>query len=119
MRAPLILAALLLLAHSAGAATNRQIARGKGYAIEACSACHQVRPGQKPPPPVFDSNEQMDVIAPSFMQIARTPGLDVKYLRKHITEPEWPMREQMLDEYYLQDIIAYIESLEPAGKEKR
>src|SRR6185312_11340588 len=113
------LAALTLLAHPVEAATKKQIAMGKGFAIEACSACHQVRPGQKPPPPVFDSNEQMDVIAPSFMEIARTHGVDVKYLRKHITEPEWPMREQMLDEYYLEDIIAYIGSLGPAEKGKR
>jgi mono/diheme cytochrome c family protein len=119
MRAFLMLVALLILAHPVQAATKKQIALGKSFAIEACSACHQVRPGQKPPPPVFDSNEQMDVIAPSFMEIARTHGVDVKYLRKHITEPEWPMREQMLDEYYLQDIIDYIGSLKPAENSKR
>ena len=119
MRASLMLVALLVLAHPVQAATKKQIEMGKSFAIEACSACHQVRPGQKPPPPVFDSNEQMDVIAPSFMEIARTHGVDVKYLRKHITEPEWPMREQMLDEYYLEDIIAYIGSLKPARKAKR
>jgi mono/diheme cytochrome c family protein len=119
MRASMILAALVVLALPAHAATKKQIELGKSFAIEACSACHQVRPGQKPPPPVFDSNEQMDVTAPSFMEIARTHGVDVKYLRKHITEPEWPMREQMLDEYYLEDIIDYIGSLKPAEKGKR
>jgi hypothetical protein len=53
------------------------------------------------------------------VEIARTHGVDVKYLQKHITEPEWPIREQMLDEYYLEDIIAYIDSLGPAAKGKR
>jgi hypothetical protein len=45
------------------------------------------------------------------MDIAKSHGTDVAYLRKHITEPEWPMREQWLDETYLRDIILYIQSL--------
>lgn len=89
------------------------VAQGRAFAIEACSACHQVRPGQKPPPAVHDANFDEDVLAPSFMQIASTHGTNIEYLRKHITEPEWPMREQMMDDYYLYDIIAYIQSLAP------
>ncbi len=92
------------------------VVQGKHNAIEACSACHQVQPKQPPPAPVRDNNYDMDVPAPSFMEIAAKHGTDVGYLRKHITEPEWPMREQDLDEGYLLDIIAYINSLKPKAK---
>ena len=106
------LSSFLLLANVAQAAPGI-VAQGRAFAIEACSACHQVRPGQKPPPAVHDANFDEDVLAPSFMEIARTHGTNIEYLRKHITEPEWPMREQMMDDYYLYDIIAYIQSLTP------
>lgn len=45
------------------------------------------------------------------MEIANGHGTDVEYLRKHIKEPEWPMREQWLDDEYLKDIILYMQSL--------
>jgi len=107
-----LVAAMALLA--ATSATGRVITRveqGRLNSIEACSACHQVRPEQLPKPPVHDDNFDMDVQPPSFMEIAQGHGTDIEYLRKHITEPEWPMREQWLDEEYLRDIILYIGSL--------
>jgi hypothetical protein len=52
------------------------------------------------------------------MEIARNHGTNIDFLRKHITQPEWPMREQEFDEYYLQDIIAYIQSLQPKSNRK-
>ncbi len=61
----------------------------------------------------------MDVPAPSFMAIAASHGTDIAYLRKHITEPEWPMREQEFEDNYLRDIIAYIESLRPAPSARK
>jgi len=93
-------------------------ALGRGFAIEACSACHQVQPMQEPPPAVHDANSGVDVKAPSFMEIAAAHGTNVAYLRKHITDPQWPMRQQELDDYYLNDIIAYIGSLAPKAKRK-
>ena len=110
-RIPVYLVSILLLTSAAQAASI--VTQGRAFAIEACSACHQVRPGQAPPPPVHDANFDEDVVAPSFMEIARNHGADIEYLHKHITEPEWPMREQMMDDYYLYDIIAYIQSLAP------
>ena len=88
-----------------------QVEQGRLNAVEACSACHQVRPEQPPRPLVHDDNFDMDVQPPSFMEIAKGHGTDVEYLRKHITEPEWPMREQMLNDEYLRDIILYIQTL--------
>ncbi|HWA88784.1 MAG TPA: cytochrome c [Rhizomicrobium sp.] len=111
------LAAAVAIASPALARTD-SVRQGRLNAIDACSACHQVRPEQAPMPPVHDGNYDMDVSAPSFMEIARNHGTDIAYLRKHITEPEWPMREQMFEEQYLRDIIAYIRSLEPKARRK-
>ena len=102
---------VLFAATAANGRVITQVEQGRLNAIEACSACHQVRLEQSPRPPVHDDNFDMDVQPPSFMEIANTHGTDVEYLRKHITEPEWPMREQMLDDEYLRDIILYIQSL--------
>jgi hypothetical protein len=106
-----ILLAVLVSATAADARAITRVEQGRLNAIEACSACHQVRPEQPPRPPVHDDNFDEDVPAPSFMDIANAHGTDIAYLRKHITEPEWPMREQMFEEEYLRDIILYIESL--------
>jgi len=105
--------ATLALVTAVHARTTDKATQGKVFAIEACSACHQAEPSQKVPPPVHDSNFGEDVAAPSFMEIARDHGTDKAYLRKHITDPALPMRQQLLDEYYLNDIIAYIRSLDP------
>jgi mono/diheme cytochrome c family protein len=104
------LAALLALAGATEARAVGKVEQGKQFAIEACSACHLVRAGQTPLPPVLDANEQEYVVASTFRNIARAHAPDVAYLRKHFTGPEWPMREQQLHEYYLDDIIAYIQS---------
>jgi mono/diheme cytochrome c family protein len=114
----LMLALMIVVANIARAETGN-VAQGKTFAIEACSACHQVRTGQPTPPPVHDANFDEDVAAPSFMEIARNHGTNIAFLRKHITQPEWPMREQVFDEYYLQDIIAYIQSLQPKSKPQK
>jgi mono/diheme cytochrome c family protein len=105
------LATALSIAAPVSAKVITQVEQGRLNAIEACSACHQVRSEQAPRPPVHDDNEDMDVQPPSFMDIANAHGTDVAYLRKHIREPEWPMREQMMDDEYLNDIILYIGSL--------
>jgi mono/diheme cytochrome c family protein len=114
----MLMLALMLVVASIARAESKKVAQGKAFAIEACSACHQVRPGQTPPAPVHDANFDQDVAAPSFMEIARNHGTNIDFLRKHITQPEWPMREQEFDEYYLQDIIAYIQSLQPKSNRK-
>ena len=89
--------AVLFAATAANGRVITQVEQGRLNAIEACSACHQVRPEQPPRPPVHDDNFDMDVQPPSFMEIASTHGTYVEYLRKHITDPEWPQCEQMLD----------------------
>ncbi|MEI9931372.1 MAG: c-type cytochrome [Rhizomicrobium sp.] len=115
-RTAMMIATMLVAASAANAKVITRVEQGRLNAIEACSACHQIRPEQPPRPPVHDDNFDMDVQPPSFMEIANMHGTNVEYLRKHITKPEWPMREQWLDEDYLRDIILYIQSLKPRPK---
>jgi mono/diheme cytochrome c family protein len=91
-----------------------QISEGASMARDACSACHQVSPQQKPPPPVFDRDQEVGIAAPSFMKIARNPRMSAARLRKVIAEPHYPMREQMLDPEDRNALIAYILSLRPS-----
>jgi len=118
-RTAIVLAAALSFVTAANARVITRVEQGRLNAIEACSACHQVRPEQPPRPPVHDDNEDMDVQPPSFMDIARAHGTDIEYLRKHIREPQWPMREQMMDDEYLNEIILYIGSLRAHPKHFR
>jgi hypothetical protein len=53
------------------------------------------------------------------MDVARAHGGDAAYLRRVITAPHWPMREQEFDKYYLDAIIVYIESLRPKSEPPR
>lgn len=108
------LLALAFFAHNSWAADSEdRIVAGRSLARDACSACHQVSPRQKRPPPVFDPDQQANVRAPTFMSIARDPRKNAAYLRKVITRPHYPMREQSYDEDDLAAIIAYIQSLRP------
>jgi mono/diheme cytochrome c family protein len=110
----LMLSAISLIATGADAAErNGKVSAGETLARDACSACHQVSLRQKPPPPVFDQDEQAGVRAPSFMVLARDPRKNATYLRKVITRPHYPMREQSFDKDDLDAIIAYIRSLRP------
>ena len=89
---------------------------GRRVAIDACAACHQVTSQQKRPQPVFDADANEAVAAASFAEIASKHGKDGDYLRRKITMPTHPMREQSFDERDLRAIIAYLKSLTPSAK---
>ena len=110
---------VIALAGPCSAQPTGRAADGAALARDACSACHQVSPGQKPPPPVFDLDEEARIAAPSFMKIARDPRKDAAYLRKVITRPHYPMKEQVYDDEDLDGIIAYILSLRPLKAQTR
>ena len=103
----------LLAGESSASDRQARVAAGASLARDACSACHQVSPRQTPPAPVFDPDQQATVPAPSFMKIARDRRKDAAYLRRVITRPHYPMREQSFDQDDLDAIIAYILSLRP------
>jgi mono/diheme cytochrome c family protein len=88
---------------------------GRNFALEACSACHQVGPGDPMPPPVRDPDERRGVRAPPFVDIARDPRKDAVYLRAVIRSPHYPMKEQAVEESDLEAVISYIDSLRPAA----
>ena len=85
---------------------------GRTLANEACSACHQVAPGQAKPPLVADPDEGSKVRAPAFADIAHR-CLAESDLRAKITSPHYPMREQVLTDVDVGALAAYIRSLAP------
>lgn len=106
--------ACVMLAAPAGADERRgRVAEGAALARDACSACHQVSPRQKKPPPVIEDKHESGIPAPSFMKIARDRRKTADYLHAVISRPHYPMKEQVFDEDDLDDIIAYILSLRP------
>ena len=100
-----------LLASKAAAGSEGQISEGASLARDACSACHQVSPDQKPPPPVIEEKPETGIPAPSFMKIARDRRNTAARLRKVLAAPHYPMREQKLDREDEDAIISYIRSL--------
>jgi mono/diheme cytochrome c family protein len=93
-------------------------ADGRTIALQACSACHQVGPGDPVPPPVRDADERRGVRAPPFAQVAGDPRKDAIYLRAAIRSPHYPMKEQAIDPSDLEALVAYFESLRPSPGRK-
>jgi mono/diheme cytochrome c family protein len=91
---------------------------GQAFAQEYCSACHRVSAEQAPPPKVTVNtgvgSEEYE--APSFRQIAETPGRSAAYLRTFIQAPHYPMPEQVFIPDELEQIVAYIVSLKGSAR---
>jgi len=96
---------------AAAAAADNLVVQGKLRAIESCSACHQVMAAQPRPAPVFDPDENRSIQAPTFRRIASEYGQQPRLLRKLITNPRHPMREQQFLADDLRSIVAFIQSL--------
>lgn len=100
----------IALAFAQTAVAGTPVADGHERAVEACSACHQVDPAQKRPPPVAEGEEGARTEAPSFMAIADR-CLSSNDLRTRIANPHYPMREQEFLPIDLNDLALYIQSL--------
>ncbi len=83
---------------------------GRQMAVEACSACHQVEPGQKRPDAVPEGEEGARTPAPTFAEIADR-CLSGNDLRSKIANPHYPMRQQEFLPIDLNDLSIYIRSL--------
>jgi len=94
----------------AGACLASPVDDGRELAIEACSACHQVAPQQKRPAPVSEGEEGAHTQAPTFMDISRR-CLSSAELKDRITNPHYPMREQLLLPIDVDELANYIRSL--------
>jgi mono/diheme cytochrome c family protein len=114
LRSIAIIAAIcwpFLATAEAGPAPSTQAYEGREIALDACSACHKVTHSQKTPPQVPNPEELTWVTAPTFAEIARKHGMDQVYLRKAITDPKHPMREQEWKSSDLDAAVAYFRYL--------
>lgn len=80
-----------------------KVARGLAFAMEQCSGCHALEPGEEPPNPQ----------APSFVAVANDLGFDPATLReffldKHDTPAQMTIE---LEEEQAEIVAAYIMSL--------
>jgi mono/diheme cytochrome c family protein len=112
IRARILFEIAALTMFAAANAPAASIENGQQLAVEACSACHKVAPGQKRPAPVAEGAEGTHVEAPTFIQIAER-CLTAQDLRARIANPHYPMREQELMPLDLDNLAAYIQSLSP------
>ncbi|MDP3739226.1 MAG: c-type cytochrome [Hyphomonadaceae bacterium] len=102
------LAAVLLfipmLVPAAEAQEFGNAARGRAFAAQICSDCHQTEPGNAASP---------DSAAPPFTAVAKTKGMTAMALgvwlqTSHPTMPNIKLKPETMD-----DIISYILSLRP------
>lgn len=84
---------------------------GRILAIDACSACHKVTPGQTRPAPVLDPDEGVSIQAPDFTWIATKYAHRPRALRRYIQAPVHPMREQVWDAGDLDAVVAFIRTI--------
>ena len=97
----------------AEAQAGPNVQAGQALALEACSACHHVMPEQRMPAPVYNPDEHVNVVAPTFAAIAAKYANRPSALRRLIVTPVHPMREQNWDPADLVAVIGFIQSLQP------
>ena len=79
------------------------IRQGRSFALSACASCHAVRAGQTQSPLAA---------APSFEEIANTPGMTAAALNVWLTAQAHPsMPLLILSSQEVKDVAAYILSL--------
>jgi mono/diheme cytochrome c family protein len=93
---------LLLASVAATTAQTQDLQEGAKSANEVCGRCHAVRAGQASSP---------NGRAPTFTELANTPGMTAAALNVALTTPHAGMPMFVLTPEQRQDIIAYILSL--------
>lgn len=79
-------------------------ARGRAFAAQLCSDCHQTEPGNA---------ASTDPAAPTFTAVAKTKGMTAMALGVWLQTGHPTMPNIMLKPETMDDIIAYILSLRP------
>ena len=97
-QAALALTAVIVAAAPAAA---QDIARGERLAKAWCASCHQVGP-----------NQGTSDVAPAFALIANDPDRPDSALRAWLIDPHPPMPDLNLAEDEIEDLIAYIGTLQ-------
>lgn len=102
----LALASVLLAALSSSIPARAQTdsSPGQNLATEVCSECHGVELGNLRSP---------NPNAPSFQELANTPGMNDMTIRVWLQSPHRSMPLLVLDETEIDDVSDYIMSLKP------
>lgn len=104
--------ALVLAGALPASAGEADVAAGRALALEVCARCHVVAPDQ-PRAPILAPP------APSFADIAASPGVTAASLRKFLAEPHGASRRGgamppfLLPRGQVEAAVAYLVSLEP------
>jgi mono/diheme cytochrome c family protein len=93
---------VLLLSASAGTGLAQDLQNGAKWATDVCGQCHAVRTGQARSP---------NGRAPTFVELANTPGMTSAALTVALTTPHAGMPMFVLTPEQRQDIVAYVLSL--------
>lgn len=104
------LAGVIALLALAAAPAHAQLAlpsgnpeKGRAFALEACSVCHVVAPGQRVSPRIAN--------AVPFQRVANTEGMNGMKLQAILSTPHRVMPNLILTPEEAADVIAYILSL--------
>ena len=98
----LIIAALVLMPHSARSQTGGDARQGENFAEAACSQCHAVGRNKAHSPNRY---------APSFHSLARSPGMTATKLHVWFETPHPSMPNLILRSEDRENVFAYILSL--------
>lgn len=102
MRAVIPAFALCVMASPVVAQDRESGERGHALALQLCSGCHVVAPGQRPP---------AAVMAPPFREIANRPGMNEVTLRNFLRTPHPIMPMLILSAEEMRDVSTFIISL--------
>jgi mono/diheme cytochrome c family protein len=78
-------------------------AKGRAFAQQICSECHNIEKGQRPSP---------NGLAPNFETIARTPGLTAIALTAALRTSHRTMPNIIIPDDDLRNVVAYVLSLQ-------
>ena len=98
-------AALAIVGATAGANAQSvgDAAKGRAYAQQICSECHNIEKSQRPSP---------NGLAPNFETIARTPGLTAIALTAALRTSHRTMPNIIIPDDDLRNVVAYVLSLQ-------
>jgi mono/diheme cytochrome c family protein len=97
-------AALAIVGAGSGNAQSAgDAAKGRAFAQQICSECHNIEKGQRPSP---------NGLAPNFETIAKTPGLTAIALTAALRTSHRTMPNIIIPDDDLRNVVAYVLSLQ-------
>jgi mono/diheme cytochrome c family protein len=93
----------IVSAASGDAQSLGDAAKGRAFAQQICSECHNIEKGQRPSP---------NGLAPNFETVARTPGLTPIALTAALRTSHRTMPNIIIPDGDLRNVVAYVLSLQ-------